>query len=53
MKTLKRFLYTFWIKKNPKIINGSKYYLTKTKMGRVGAAVNSVAELMERLAKCH
>lgn len=24
MKTLKRLLYTFWIKK-PKIINGSKY----------------------------
>lgn len=44
MKTLKRFLYTFWIKKkNPKIINGSKYYLTKQRWERVMAAVNSVA----------
>lgn len=43
MKTLKRFLYIFWIKKNPKIINGSKYYLTKQRWERVMAAVDSVA----------
>lgn len=42
MKTLKRFLYTFWIKK-PKIINGSKYYLAKQRWKRVRVAVNFVA----------
>lgn len=41
MKTLKRFLYTFWIKK-PKIINGSKYYLAKQRWIRVRVAGNFV-----------
>lgn len=42
MKTLKRVLCTFWIKK-PKITNGSKHYLAKQRWKRVRVAVNSVA----------
>lgn len=50
MKTLKRFLHTFWIKK-PKITNGSKYYLAKRNWERVRGAVNSVARAYGEICK--
>lgn len=43
MKTLKGFLSIFWIKKNPKITNGSKYSLAKQRRERARAAVNGAA----------